>query len=139
MYGVTEVVVSPAVFKPAREKKAGEKDTARSGFEKLLAIVSRLNAGKADDAYALIASMESIGSGDRPTVSPGGIELPNKLVPKFDDVLYLRTKQTGKRLTKAAGTQIQLLRMFGSEGSGNCGCEAAAGGDNIVLTDAAAK
>jgi len=148
-YTVTEPWMSPALFAPYRlgETKTGEaaKETKRTGFHKLLKIVARI-CGSEQAGYAMISTMESIGSADRPERTAAGIELPSaKLATQFDDVIFLRTKRSEKTtprvIAKAFRIETALLARFSAEnhpclGAPNTKC---GGGENIILTEDAAK
>jgi hypothetical protein len=134
-FEVVSVHMSPAVFTGERNKDGSEIE--RSGFRKLLAILSRFNAGKSKTAIEMIATMQSIGRGDRPA-HVGQIELPNKLAPQYDDVIYLRTRQVGQPSAKAIRTELSLIKHYTAKGYLSA-ADTASGGENIVLTDAAAK
>lgn len=133
-YTVTEAWMSPMVHENNGDKK-------RTGFAKLFAIVSRLYPGKPGQVAEVIAKMESIGTGERPQKSPGGIEIPGKGgLPQFDDVLFLRTKASGRPSTKVLDTSFQAMQLFAARGEEHaCACGVpCTSGENIVLTDAAA-
>jgi hypothetical protein len=136
-YVVTERNFAAAAYQ-------GEKP--RTGMDKLFEILSNLYAGKSGTVTKLITEMSSIGSGERATVSPGGIIVPFKGVLKFDDLVVLRCKPQGKRVStvrfestlKAARSQF-IADMAQS----GCPCDGttftADLEENIVLTDAAAE
>jgi hypothetical protein len=136
-YVVSERNLAAAVY-------SGEKK--RTGNDKLFEILSNLYAGKPLQVTKLMTEISSIGSGERATVTPGGIIVPYKGILKFDDVVVLRCKPQGKRVStvrfestlKAARSQfVSLMEQRGCP----CDCTTftADGEENIVLTDAAAE
>ena len=137
-YSVVEPWMSPAVYLPPSNEPGADhtKETKRTGLQKLVKILAVIS-GDELSAYALLASMESIGSADRPEISSGGIikAAPSKLesLPKFDDVIYLRTKKL-KTKGKTAIIEKALIERLSAAGHADFVPAGAASGENIVLT-----
>jgi len=102
-YQVTDVLESIGEFKDSAQ---------RSGMHKLLEMLAlRFD----NDSISLLAQLRNIGSGDPPTVGPGGIILPTKhLIGDFDHAVLVSVKELGKK--RVAGTLLGQLQTFAVHG-----------------------
>jgi hypothetical protein len=100
-YTVIDIHTCPEQFKP-------DGITAQKGFDKLIEVLTTLH-GDAMVVQSLIQSLESIGSGERPQVTPGGLIVvgANKQL-EFDDLIYVQLKLKTRR---AAGFAQQLAQV----------------------------